>query len=574
MIQVESLIAEELEVEAVGAELFRFRAATDLTAASLSGVITERIGAPLQIDSERATAKAVSWVARLDGADARVLRRATEITRRYLRFEVGKLADAGNLHRFDMQVTPYRIGMMLAEVHRYMESYVFADAVDLDRYAILLHQYQIFLAGTVQNLREQAAMGIVAPASALPGCLGVVEGLTASCAQYVRVAPERLAHVPQARRSIFLARLERAIEKLHGAFDELRAYLRGGYARHAPESVGLSQYSGGREAYETLIRHHTTLELSAEEVHRRGVDLVCEIEEDMTRLRGELEFKGSGRDFLAQINGDRRFHCTTPEEVGELYLRLMRKCEAVLSKAFGARTFPAFGVKRLPAEAESGMTFGYYQPPAVGGEQVGYYRYNGSSLDQRLMIGAAGLIYHELVPGHHLHLSTEMGDASRLLVRRMPTITAFSEGWAEYAADLGFELGLYEDPYDRYGRYLLQLFLATRLVVDTGLNALGWTSQRARDYLLEHTALSAIEIESEILRYATGLPGQALAYAPGRKHFWQIRQSAEKRMSSHFDLPAFHAAILDGGSLALADLTFSIEQWVAGQAGSGECPVR
>jgi len=186
------------------------------------------------------------------------------------------------------------------------------------------------------------------------------------------------------------------------------------------------------------------------------------------------------------------------------------------------------------------------------------------------MISAAAVIYHELVPGHHLHLSTEMGNRNRPLVRRLPTITAFSEGWAEYAADLGFELGLYEDPYDRYGRHLLQAFMAARLVVDSGLNAFGWTEERARDYMREHTAQSSAEIESEIPRYGCSMPGQALAYAPGRVHIWEVRRAAEQRMGSRFQLPEFHKEILEGGSLPLMDLSFSIDQWAGERLRGGD----
>jgi uncharacterized protein (DUF885 family) len=553
--------AADIEVGRIGEQLFAFWASMNFTAAALSGAMPERIGAPLRADSESAAASARSWLARLDGVDPKQLPRPAELTRRFLRFEASKLADAATLHDFDLQITPYRIGLTLTDVHRHLAAFAFTSAEDLERYVVLLDQYRAFIIGILANLREQAAIGIIVPTSALPGCLAVVNGLSASFTHYVRVLPERLARVPERQRAAFLERLEKVIEELRAAFGALSSYIQGDYARQAPQGVGLAQYPGGRAAYEKLIRHHTTLKLTAEQVHVRGIDLVREIEDEMARVRGSLGFKGTGREFLEQVKADRRFYCSTAEEVGELYLRLMKRCEAVMARAFGSRTFPPFGVKRLPPESEAGMTFGFYQPPVTGGEQVGYYMYNGSDLDQRPTIGAASLIYHELVPGHHLHVSTEMGNTSRPLVRRFPTITAFNEGWAEYAADLGFELGLYDDSYDRYGRHLFQVFLASRLVVDTGLNAFGWSLQRAREYLLEHTAQSPTEIESEILRYASGLPGQGLAYAPGRKHFWQARRAAEQRLGERFDLPAFHEAILDGGSLALEDLSFSLEQW-------------
>jgi uncharacterized protein (DUF885 family) len=552
----------EAEIVAIGAELFAFWARTDTLAASMLGRTPERIGASLQADSDETAAMASRWLHRLDGIKSSSLPRPVDLTRRYLRFELERLVEAGQLHRFDLQITPYRIGIILADVHRFAESFCFDEVTDLDSYHLLVHQYRAFLTGTIQNLREQVSMGIIVPRAALPGCLDAIKGISVSFDNYLRVAPERLSRVREDLRRPFAASIEREIEDIRERFSGLCAYVEGEYTPRAPETCGLAQYRGGDQAYAMLIRHHTSLELSADEVHRRGVNLVKEIEAEMSALRASLGFKGSGRELVQRLARDPRFYCETPEAVDALYARLMKRCEDVLPKAFGTRSFPPYGLRRLPMESAGGMTFGYYQPSVPGSGEIGCYVYNASNLDQRPMMGAASLIYHELVPGHHLHLATEMGDATRPWVRRFPTITAFNEGWAEYAADLGFELGLYEDHYDRYGRYLLQVFMASRLVVDSGINALGWTLGEGREYMREHTALSRTEIETELARYGSGMPGQALAYALGRQHFWLARRAAESRLGSQFDLPTFHSAILDAGSLPLTDLGASIESWV------------
>jgi len=548
------------EIERIGMEIFSHWASIDLLTASLSGDITQRIGSPLQCDSDHSASLASGWAARLDAIAPGVLDRTTELTRRYLRFEAGKLAQAADLHRFDLAITPYRIGFILAETHRHLKSFAFDRATDLERYLTLVHQYHRYLANTLSNLREQAAQGIVVPASALARCLTGIDGLALGVVQNVGVASERLARIDHAQQSAFRSHLQRCLERIRKAFAALIDYIAHEYAGRAPSRMGLCHYPGGSGAYEKLIHQHTTFALDADEVHRRGLELVREIEASMARVRAELGFRGTAAEFLQRLQSNRRLYCEDATEMGARYLELMRRCEAVLPKAFGILRFPPYAVKRLAPEAEGGMTYGYYQPAGAGDNGAGAYVYNASHLEQRSMISAAAVIYHELVPGHHLHLSTEIGNTARPLFRRVPTITAFSEGWAEYAADLGFELGLYEDPYDRYGRYLMQVFTAARLVVDTGLNALGWTGERARDYLHEHTAQSPAEIESEIPRYACSMPGQALAYAPGRIHLWKLRRAAEQRMGSRFDLPWFHQVILEVGSLPLADLGFSIEQ--------------
>jgi uncharacterized protein (DUF885 family) len=551
----------ELEVQGVGDELFALWAETDLTAASMCGGSTARIGTPLQAQSDEAASRARGWLARLLALDEASLKRHAELTRRYLRFEAGKLVDAAQLHSLDLQITPYRIGPTLAEVHRFMESFAFECDTDVVHYLELLRQYATFLTQTLQNLQEQASKGIVVPAAALPGCIRGMEVLSQSVVHYARVRPDRLQRIRRSARARLTTEIEAALEKLKTAFGAIAAFIRGDYSRNASSRIGIGQYPGGGDAYETLVRHYTTLGLTPEDVHHQGQELVREIEADMAQLRAELSFVGTGRAFLDRLRAEPRFYCDSPAAVEALFTALVRRCEAALTKAFGSRAVPPFAVKRLPPELEAGMTFGYYQPPVIGGDQCGYYLYNGSILDRRPSIGAASLVYHELIPGHHLHVAREVTDDARPAVRRFPTIAVFSEGSAEYAADLGFEMGLYDDPYDRYGRYLFQVFFASRLVVDTGLNALGWTSERARDYLLAHTAQSAQEIETEILRYGSSLPGQALVYALGRKQFWLLREAAQKQLGTDFQLPEFHDAILREGSLSLPDLRFSVDSW-------------
>lgn len=549
-------------VASVGENLFGQWASCNVTMASLGGRVPDRLAIARQAESEAAAVNGARWMAELDALEEAGLPRNDELTRRYLRFEAAKLADAAELHAYDFQVTPYRIGLILADVHRNLRTMALVDTDALERYRFLLDKYRLLLTEILANLREQARQGLVVPAPALPGCIAAIKGLAAGVEVNVGVSPARLAALGPRQAAEFSDHVARtARDAIRPAFERLLAYLEGEYSARAGQSVGLWQYPGGSAAYETLIRHHTTVSISPDDLHRRGLGLVAEIEDDMARVRSEIGFAGSAPEFLGALNADARFRAHDAEDLEELYMRIVARGEAQFGRLFGARRFPPYEVRRLPPEAEAGMTFGYYSPPSLDGEEIGAYNYNGSNLDQRPTFSAATLIYHELVPGHHSHVSTELLDEARPRYRRYPTITAFNEGWAEYAADLGFELELY-DEYDRYGRYLMQLFLASRLVVDTGLNAFGWSLDQARAYMREHSAMTPVEIESETLRYATSLPGQSLAYAPGRKHLWAVRRRAEDRLGARFDLPSFHDAILDGGSLPLEDLSFSIDQWV------------
>ncbi len=207
------------------------------------------------------------------------------------------------------------------------------------------------------------------------------------------------------------------------------------------------------------------------------------------------------------------------------------------------------------------MTFGYYQWPTANNPK-GVYLYNGSKLEERTLLIAESLIYHELVPGHHIQLATQYEAKGLSQYRRENFHTAYVEGWAEYASGLGTEMGGYRDPYDRLGRCFSEMFFAVRLVVDTGMNGLGWSRQRAMDFMKENLLESDTQIETESLRYAVAIPGQALAYRIGSEKIRELRAHAEQVLGERFDLRRFHAAVLENGSVPLTVLEQLIERFI------------
>src|SRR5262245_36284925 len=182
-----------------------------------------------------------------------------------------------------------------------------------------------------------------------------------------------------------------------------------------------------------------------------------------------------------------------------------------------------YGVKRLDPGLEASMTFGYYQVPTKA-DPKGYYNYNGSDLKDRSLLDAGSLIYHELIPGHHFQLNLQSENEALPPFRREGGQTAYVEGWAEYSSDLAEQMGMYRDPYDLYGRLTADMFLTVRLVVDTGMNYMGWSQEKAMQYMKENTLLSETQIRSESLRYSTDIPGQALAYKMGSKKIQELRK--------------------------------------------------
>jgi len=239
------------------------------------------------------------------------------------------------------------------------------------------------------------------------------------------------------------------------------------------------------------------------------------------------------------------------------------RIEQRFDEFFAVRSPSDYDLVRLAPALEGSMTWGYYEPPSAT-EKRGLYHYNGSKLDSQAVISAASLVFHELVPGHHLHLTLQATNEDLPPVRKYAEVNAFNEAWAEYAATLSGEMGLYDDPYDRFGRLSMDAFLTCRLVVDTGMNALGWSWEQAKDYLREHTMCAEGEIASDTLRYSCGIPAQSLAYKLGDEEILRMRQKVRARLGQRFSLRDFHSAILGAGGLPLPVLEWHLDKVFGG----------
>jgi uncharacterized protein (DUF885 family) len=334
-------------------------------------------------------------------------------------------------------------------------------------------------------------------------------------------------------------------QSLSPEIERLLAYFDDDYVARAPDGVGLRQYPGGAEAYRAIVRQETTTELTAEEIHEIGVREMARIRRELDAVRQEAGFSGSFAEFHRFLKTDARFFAKTPDEVAARLMSHVRRIEPHVPRLFARTPKAPYAVKRLDAAFEGGSAFGYYQVPTAA-DPVGTYYFNGSTLHERNLLYAAALIAHELLPGHHFQLGLQNENESLPPIRREAVETAYAEGWGEYAAWLGTEMGLYDDPYDRAGRLMQDAMLSTRLVVDTGMNALGWPRERAMACMRENTLMSETEIATETLRYAVDMPGQALAYKIGSLRIIELRELARG-----FDVRQFHEWIIGSGSLPL-----------------------
>ncbi len=464
-------------------------------------------------------------------------------------------------------VTPY--ASPLGGIARGFTARPLRVSSDTVRYLQLLREVAPLIDSIRTGLEQRAARGIRLSKQALPASVALLRTYGARGAGNPFAVPSTRANaLDSATRGAFLASTEREVgNAIVPAVDRLVALLTGSYADAARPAVGLMHYPGGRAYYDWLVRYHTTLPVTADEVHRIGVAEVARIEGEMAAIRAAVVFTGSRSAFHAQLAKDPRFIAKTPEEFGDRLMSYADRLWPLIPRAFGTLPRARGDVRRLPPELEPAMTFGYYQVPTTR-DSVGHYFYNGTQLEQRSLLTAAPLIAHELWPGHHFQVNLSRENSALPPYRRDRYYTAFGEGWGDYASIVAGELGLYDDPYDRYGRLAMDMFISCRLVVDTGMNALGWSRERAMAYMREHVLESEAQIGTESLRYSTDLPGQALAYKMGSREFVQIRAAAERALGSRFKLPAYHDMLIGSGSLPMTVVRARVGAWVQGQMGA------
>lgn len=465
--------------------------------------------------------------------------------------------------------TAYCGGFLLGSINNQLAEFPFDEAGDLDRYLGLISDYGRLVDQMAHRTQGQAQRGMLMPKAQLAQSRALMSALRAGCSQSLAVKHERLGGLPSAR---FLRGLQERIKSVvEAAFDRALAVLSDDYLSRAPERVGLDQFTGGRAVYEDLVRLHTTLDLSPEQVHAKGIERIAQIEASMQSVRTELGFEGDGAAFLARLNADTRWRATTVEGVQGVFQRYIDRLKPHFSRCFGSAPRAECSIQPLPEALQGSMTFGYYDAPRPG-RPKGLYLFNSRNLTQQGLFNVGALTYHELVPGHHLHLCTQNESEALHPFHRFSFVNAYNEGWAEYAATLAGEMGMYAEPEERYGRLVMDAFLSCRLVVDTGMNALGWSLERARDYLRRHSGMAEAEILSESLRYSCDLPAQALAYKLGDVEIMGMRESMRAALGGRFDVREFHAAVLRTGALPLPDLRWYIGHETGRLSGGHEGP--
>lgn len=462
-------------------------------------------------------------------------------------------------------VTPYRLSDLSVMIDLAIRQFRFDAGADVDRYLDLVRDLARSIRSVAGKLAGQAARDIWLPAEAYPGAAATLQGFTQGLRNQLVPADRRVAGLPMPDRGRLLDRTEAlvsgpvaaAVRALDDALEQHR--------RRLSDRVGLHQYRGGLDAYADLIRIETTTELDADTLHRIGHEDCRDIAEQMRQVRGRMGFDGSEADFHAKLEHEPRLYAADTDEVAARFERYIGRAEQCASDYFAVLPATPYGVARLDPTLEGGMTFGYYEP-ATRTQPVGLYRFNGSSLATRSLLTAAAVIYHELIPGHHFHVARQAENAELHPLRRhgfFNVAPAYMEGWAEYAAGLGWSMGLYDDPWDAYGRLAQERLTATRLVVDTATNTGRWDLQAGRRFMRLNVVDTEPQIVTESLRYATDIPAQALAYRTGYRAFTRLRERAQTALGARFDERRFHEWVVECGTLPIPALQERVERRLA-----------
>lgn len=375
--------------------------------------------------------------------------------------------------------------------------------------------------------------------------------------------------IPEADRAALRADARQVIaERIVPAYRKLAAYFKDDYLPQARDSIAAADLPDGKAYYDFLARYYTTTDLSAAQIHAIGLKEVARIRAEMEKVKAQTGFKGSMAEFFSYLRSDPRFFEKTPDALLERYRATAKRIDPELVKVFHVIPRLPYGVRPIPDNIAPDTTTAYYQPGASDGSRPGYYYVNLYKPEVRPTWEMVPLTLHEAVPGHHFQFARGLELPDAPMFRRTAYFVAYGEGWGLYAEQLGFDMGLYDDPYDHFGQLTYEMWRAVRLVVDTGMHAMGWSRQQAIDYFKDNAAKTDQDIVNEIDRYI-GTPGQALAYKIGQMKISELRAKAQRELGPKFDLRAFDDAVLETGSVPLDALERHIDTWIAARKTSG-----
>jgi uncharacterized protein (DUF885 family) len=353
-----------------------------------------------------------------------------------------------------------------------------------------------------------------------------------------------------------------ATQKIYAANQRIRDFLRDEYLPVARKTVGLSQMKGGEKLYLQLIEETTSLPLTPDYLHKLGIDEVKRITSELLQIKEEVGFTGSLNEFYDLVRTDPKFKPTSREALTEAYYRIGRTVDEKIGEYFSLLPKSTLEIKPYDSAIEQFSAGGSYQQGTPDGTRPGTFYFNAYDLPSRLTTGNVTLYLHEGAPGHHFQISLAQENEALPSFMRFGGNGAYVEGWALYSETLGYEMGFFDDPWNRYGTLQDEQMRAMRLVIDTGIHAKGWSREKAIDFMLSNSGMTRTEVVAEVDRYIA-IPSQALGYKVGALKIQELRKKAENALGELFDIKEFHAQVLGTGALPLPVLETKIDRWIS-----------
>lgn len=507
-----------------------------------------------------------AWLAQLEQVDVTALSRQNQINHRMITYRLKNEIDSYTYNEHYMPLNAE--GGFHSNLGFMVRNASFRSFADYQNYIARLQDIPRYMEQQTGWLKVGMAEGYTQPKAAMQG---FEESIAAFIAQNpheslfyqpftgtppIFVTAEQWRELQQQAAKI----IDEAVVPAYQAYFDFMVME---YLPNCRDSVGASELPNGLEYYQNRIRHFTTLDLTPAQIHQRGLAEVQRIRNEMAVVIEKTGFKGSFEEFTDFLRNDPQFYPKTDAELLKEASYIAKKADGELPKFFKLLPRQPYGIAPVPAEIAPKYTTGRYAGTNRS-DRASFYWVNTYALERRPLYQLEALTLHEAVPGHHLQgaLAREMENLPDY--RRYTYISAFGEGWGLYAEWLGQEMGFYQDPYSDFGRLSYEMWRAARLVVDTGMHAMGWTREQAMEFMATNTALSLHNVRTEIDRYITW-PGQALSYKLGEMLIRQLRQEAQEALGGNFDLREFHYVVLKNGSIPLDVLEQEVRDWIDAQ---------
>jgi uncharacterized protein (DUF885 family) len=523
--------------------------------------------APLSLaEMDRVAAENAAFLKRLEAIPAASLPASEQANRAVLKRQ---LEDAVEGNRYgERQLLYSTLGSYHDNLASMAENIPFRSYADYDNYLARLELVPDRMHSYGEISAKAAREGFVQPCVTMSGFAGTITGtITADPAQsrfYVPFAVQRPQNIPADQWAALQGRAKTLITtKVNPAYQAFADLYDRDLKGKCRQSVGVSAMPQGKDYYAFQVRSQTTTNLMPEEIHQLGLREVARIRAEMVEVARKAGFP-SREAMIADMRTNPKWFVTTPDELLKATALMTKTIDGKMPSLFGRLPRLPYGIRPMALATAPGDTTARYQPGSPDAGIAGFYLVNTTKLDQRPLWEIPALTVHEAVPGHHMQIALQQELEMPDWRRNTAFFTAFVEGWGLYSERLGIELGLYDTPQKDMGRLGYEMWRATRLVVDTGIHAKGWTKEQAVAFMKDNTTLTDANIDAEVNRYISN-PGQALAYKLGELKIRGLRAKAEKELGGKFDLRRFHDAVLGQGAVPLDALEAQINAWIAAE---------